>query len=187
MTPLDRLDRAVGIGLERAICAHHARRLRGVGWERALDPSGAGVWAGGDPPPREGCAVEVLVDGERALPRIAEALRGARESVLMAGWHVSPDFQLERPGPGLREMLGDVASRVPVRLLLWAGAPVPVFKPSRARVREVRDEIVRGPSIQCALDDRERPMHCHHEKLVVVDDEVAFVGGIDLTSLPRAR
>jgi phosphatidylserine/phosphatidylglycerophosphate/cardiolipin synthase-like enzyme len=24
-------------------------------------------------------------------------------------------------------------------------------------------------------------MHCHHEKLVIVDDEVAFVGGIDLT------
>ena len=25
-------------------------------------------------------------------------------------------------------------------------------------------------------------MHCHHEKLVIVDGEVAFVGGIDLTS-----
>ena len=27
-------------------------------------------------------------------------------------------------------------------------------------------------------------MHCHHEKLVIVDDEVAFVGGIDLTDSP---
>ncbi len=25
-------------------------------------------------------------------------------------------------------------------------------------------------------------MHCHHEKTIVVDDRVAFVGGIDLTS-----
>ena len=24
-------------------------------------------------------------------------------------------------------------------------------------------------------------MHCHHEKLVVIDDEIAFVGGIDLS------
>ena len=24
-------------------------------------------------------------------------------------------------------------------------------------------------------------MHCHHEKTIVVDDRVAFVGGIDLT------
>ena len=30
-------------------------------------------------------------------------------------------------------------------------------------------------------------MHCHHEKVVVVDDEVAFVGGIDLTALAGDR
>jgi phosphatidylserine/phosphatidylglycerophosphate/cardiolipin synthase-like enzyme len=41
--------------------------------------------------------------------------------------------------------------------------------------------------VQCALDERERPMHCHHEKLVIVDGEVAFVGGIDLTSLGGDR
>ena len=37
------------------------------------------------------------------------------------------------------------------------------------------------------LDSRERPFHCHHEKLVVVDDEIAFVGGIDLTSYAGDR
>ena len=30
-------------------------------------------------------------------------------------------------------------------------------------------------------------MHCHHEKLVIVDDEIAFVGGIDLTTLAGDR
>jgi phosphatidylserine/phosphatidylglycerophosphate/cardiolipin synthase-like enzyme len=30
-------------------------------------------------------------------------------------------------------------------------------------------------------------MHCHHEKLVIVDGEVAFVGGIDLTSFSGQR
>ena len=30
-------------------------------------------------------------------------------------------------------------------------------------------------------------MHCHHEKLVIVDDELAFVGGIDLTTLAGDR
>jgi phosphatidylserine/phosphatidylglycerophosphate/cardiolipin synthase-like enzyme len=38
-----------------------------------------------------------------------------------------------------------------------------------------------------ALDARERPFHCHHEKLVVVDDETAFVGGIDLTAFSGDR
>jgi len=29
---------------------------------------------------------------------------------------------------------------------------------------------------------RKRPLHCHHEKTIVIDDRVAFVGGIDLTT-----
>ncbi len=72
-------------------------------------------------------------------------------------------------------------------MLLWAGAPVRVFTPARAAVRRVREELVRGTGVQCALDSHERPMHCHHEKLVIVDGEVAFVGGIDLTSLGGDR
>jgi phosphatidylserine/phosphatidylglycerophosphate/cardiolipin synthase-like enzyme len=38
-----------------------------------------------------------------------------------------------------------------------------------------------------ALDARERPMHCHHEKIAVIDGRVAYVGGIDLTSLAGDR
>jgi hypothetical protein len=71
--------------------------------------------------------------------------------------------------------------------LLWAGAPVPVFTPARAAVRRVREELIRGTRVQVALDSHERPMHRHHEKLVIVDGEVAFVGGIDLTSLGGDR
>jgi phosphatidylserine/phosphatidylglycerophosphate/cardiolipin synthase-like enzyme len=46
---------------------------------------------------------------------------------------------------------------------------------------------MRGTRVQCALDYHERPMHCHHEKLVIIDGELAFVGGIDLTSLGGDR
>ena len=44
-----------------------------------------------------------------------------------------------------------------------------------------------GTKIQCELDAHGRKMHCHHEKLVIVDDELAFVGGIDLTALAGDR
>jgi hypothetical protein len=33
----------------------------------------------------------------------------------------------------LRDHLGELAERVEVRVLLWAGAPLPVFSPSVAR------------------------------------------------------
>ena len=131
----------------------------------------------------------MLVDGGEALPRIAEALSGARSHVHIAGWHITPDFGLTRDDRAarLRDLLGELSERVEVRVLLWAGAPARVFTPARAAVRRVREELIRGTRVQCALDSHERPMHCHHEKLVIVDGEVAFVGGIDLTSLGGDR
>jgi phosphatidylserine/phosphatidylglycerophosphate/cardiolipin synthase-like enzyme len=187
---VERVDGWAGKGIEAAIGGHHRRRLRRAGRFDQLDPAGGpSLWAAGDPPPRPGGALAVLVDGGEALPRIADALRGARSHVHIAGWHITPAFGLTRGDQAsrLRDLLGELAERVEVRVLLWAGAPVRVFTPARAAVRRVREELIRGTRVQCALDSHERPMHCHHEKLVIVDGEVAFVGGIDLTSLGGDR
>ena len=73
-----------------------------------------------------------------------------------------------------------------MRVLVWAGAPLPLFRPSRSQVRAVAARL-RGGRVRVALDAKERPLHCHHEKLVIVDDRVAFVGGIDLTNLAGRR
>src|SRR5256714_6543683 len=170
-----------------AIGAHPLRRLRNIGWEHALDARGPGL-ASGDPPPRKGNVIEVLVDGAEALPRLADELRHAESHVHLAGWHVTPTFRLgPSPDDELQAILAELAERIPVRVLLWAGAPLPLFRPSRGDVRAVRDALERGTRIRCGLDSRERPMHRHHEKLVVIDDRIAFVGGIDLTTFAGNR
>jgi phosphatidylserine/phosphatidylglycerophosphate/cardiolipin synthase-like enzyme len=187
---VERIDGLLGAGIEGANRDHHRRRLRRAGRLGQLEPPDDGsLWTAGDPPPRGGCDLEVLIDGAQALPRIAEALAGARSHVHIAGWHVTPDFGLTRDARTvrLRDLLGELAERIDVRVLLWAGAPAPVFTPARAAVREVRAELMRGTKVRCELDSHERPLHCHHEKLVIVDGEVAFVGGIDLTSLGGDR
>jgi phosphatidylserine/phosphatidylglycerophosphate/cardiolipin synthase-like enzyme len=184
------VDGWAGQGIEAALGAQHRRRLTRAGRiDQLRPPHGSSLWAAGDPPPRAGCALDVLIDGGNALPRIADALAGANSHVHIAGWHITPEFGLTRDDRAarLRDLLGDLAERVEVRVLLWGGAPAPVFTPTRAAVRSVRDELVRGTRVRCALDSHERPMHCHHEKLVIVDGEVAFVGGIDLTSLGGDR
>ena len=56
------------------------------------------------------------------------------------------------------------------------------FVPLAATCGTMREQLTNDTKIQCALDAKERPMHCHHEKTIVIDDRVAFVGGIDLTS-----
>jgi phosphatidylserine/phosphatidylglycerophosphate/cardiolipin synthase-like enzyme len=181
---LERIDQAVGERLEKILVAHHRRRLARLGQLAALDTPGGG-WASGDPPPRAGNRFEVLVDGSEALPAIVAAIRGARSHVHLAGWHFTPELELA--GTTLRELLAETAERVDVRVLAWAGAPLPLFHPDRREVRDGRERLVRGTRIRCELDAKERPLHCHHEKVVVVDDELAFVGGIDLSLLGGDR
>jgi phosphatidylserine/phosphatidylglycerophosphate/cardiolipin synthase-like enzyme len=180
------IDALIGTQIERAVVAHHRRRLARIGRLRVLDAP-AGGWAAGEPPPRRGNALDVFVDGTDALPRIAEAIEAARQSVWLAGWFFSPDFPLGDGGPRLRDLLAAAAERLEVRVLAWAGAPLPLFHPDRREVRAMREALTRGTRIRCALDAKERPFHCHHEKLVVVDGEVAFVGGVDLTSYQGDR
>jgi phosphatidylserine/phosphatidylglycerophosphate/cardiolipin synthase-like enzyme len=183
-------DRVAGTAIERLTNAHHARRLGKLGRsEQRMPPDDGRLWAAGDPPPRAGNELEVLIDGAAYFPALERAIRSARRSVLIAGWCITPGFALVRDEPPvlLRELLGEAAESVEVRVLLWAGAPVPVFAPRRTSVRATRDELVHGTRIKVALDSHERPMHCHHEKLVVIDDDLAFVGGIDLTDLGGDR
>ncbi len=188
-TLLSHADAVVGDGVEAAVRAKHRWRLRRLGWSRALVPPDDGLWAAGDPPPHDGCALEVLVDGAEAFPLIAQAIEHARDYVHVAGWHLAPYFELvrgERPGV-LGSLLAEAAERLDVRVLVWAGAPVPAFHPTRKEVREGIDTLTRDTRIRCEVDPREHPFHCHHEKTVVIDGGVAFVGGIDITDYAGDR
>ena len=134
--PAERIDTWAGQAVELVIGAHHRRRLRRCGRLEQLDPPNDSLWAGGDPRPREGNTLDVLIDGEQALQRIAEALAGARSHVHIAGWHITPEFGLTRDKQAsrLRDLLGDLADRVDVRVLLWGGSPLPLFTPDRSAV-----------------------------------------------------
>lgn len=182
---VDTVDTRIGDLLDRLVSAHHHRRLHRLGWAGALDGGPTSTeW-----PTRAGNTVDVLLDGEEALPAMVEAITAAKSHVHIAGWHTSPDFRPTR-GPDartLREILADVAERVPVRMLMWGGPPLPVFQPTRRMARDACAGLTTGTRVRCVLDNRERTMHCHHEKIVVVDDEVAFVGGIDFTALQGDR
>jgi phosphatidylserine/phosphatidylglycerophosphate/cardiolipin synthase-like enzyme len=180
---LSRLDQGVGAGIELAVRLKHRRRLARLGWEHLFHDNAPGVFAGGQPAPRRGCELEVLIDGGSALPRIAQALGQARRFIHITGWHLAPSFELVRDAGGgaIGTLLAEMAESVEVRVLVWAGSPVPVFHPTRAEVSAALRQLVRDTRIQAHPDPREHPIHCHHEKTIVIDGEIAFVGGIDLT------
>jgi phosphatidylserine/phosphatidylglycerophosphate/cardiolipin synthase-like enzyme len=180
---LGRLDTVAGDGIEAAVKLKHRRRLKRLGWSRLYEPSSPGVFAAGDPPPRPGCALDVLIDGANALPQMMEALSSAQRFVHMTDWHLEPAFQMDRTrhGSAIGALLAELAERIDVRVLVWSGAPLPAFHPSRKEVAAALENLVRDTKIQARADPREHPFHCHHEKTIVIDGELAFVGGIDLT------
>ncbi len=178
----DATGHALGNAIDRAVVGHHARRLRKVGWGHALEASGR-EWTRGPFPQRAGNTVDVLIDGATFLPKVADELARAESHVHLAGWYFSPELELTRGADPaiMRNLLAELADRIDVRVLIWSGAPLPLFRPSRRDVKRMVERMCRRNEIHCELDSCVRFMHCHHEKTIVIDDRVAFVGGIDLT------
>ncbi len=177
-----KLGHAFGEGLDDLARRRSRQHLRHVGWERALDASQLG-FAHGSFPARQGNRLDVLVDGSEALPAIAAELASAESYVHLTGWFFSPELHLSRDDEPtiVRNLLAELAERIDVRVLSWKGAPVPVFKPSQRDVREMLDALARHTKIEAHADGCTGFTHCHHEKTIVIDGRVAFVGGIDLT------
>src|SRR5438552_3903245 len=89
-------DSIVGGAVEAAVLVKHRLRLRRRGWGHAFAPEDDGLSAAGDPPPRDGCSVEVLIDGAEAFSSIARAIENARDFIHMTGWHIAAYFELVR-------------------------------------------------------------------------------------------
>src|SRR3954468_24344839 len=182
--PVARADALISDAIEAAVKHHHRRRLRRLGHPQALEPAPSeALWASGSPAPRPGCRLEVLVDGATALPAIGQALRGARSHVHITGWHLASHFEIvrgEHP-TAIGPLLAEPAEQIDVRVMVWAGSPVPLFHPTRKEVKDEVEPLPRTTRRQASRDPGGHPIPCHHEKTIVVDDRIAFVNGIDLT------
>ncbi len=184
-----RVDDAVGRLIESLLRGHHRRRLARNGWAAILDENPDAAVDAASSPMRGGNWVEILIDGKDAFAAMLLTIERAERSVHVAGWHAMPDFELTRgeSASTLGRALAVAAGRARVRVLLWGGPQLPVIRPTRSDAREARDAFARIPGVSVALDTHEYLQHCHHEKLLVVDDEVAFVGGLDMTHLTADR
>jgi phosphatidylserine/phosphatidylglycerophosphate/cardiolipin synthase-like enzyme len=185
----ERADEALGRLIESIIRGHHRRRLGRVGWAATLDTAPETAVDVASSPVRGGNSVEILVDGQDAFAAMLALIEGAQRSIHIAGWHATPDFELMRGSSPitLGDALRSAVGRASVRVLLWGGAQLPVIRPTRADARHACEAFERIPGVSAALDEHEYLQHCHHEKLLIVDDQVAFVGGLDMTDLTNDR
>lgn len=165
-----------------------ARELRGghpwllTAAQRGNDSSGLPAW-------HEGNAVRAAIDGCSYLCELAQALDGAAagDVVLLAGWRAEPDELLGEGGPPVSAALVGAARRgALVRVLLWRSHATALGY----SLRQHRDlaRAVTAAGGQVVLDQRVRPLGCHHQKFAVVGaaaGQVGFVGGIDTAHTRR--
>jgi phospholipase D1/2 len=134
--------------------------------------------------------VAFLIDGQSYFDAVSDAFDRARHSIFVIGWDLHSRLRL-RPGVDhaanesdeLGVVLDRVAQRRPnlrVRILDWDFSFL--MTSDREFASWVALDWRTHERMELRLDGRHPVGACHHQKLVVIDDAVAFLGGIDLTT-----
>ncbi|HEY3694684.1 phospholipase D-like domain-containing protein [Phenylobacterium sp.] len=131
----------------------------------------------------------VLIDNQAYFAAVFAAIMSARRSILMLGWGFDPRTRMFPDGyegpddpDEIGRILVELAAARPeldVRLLIWKSAlPIAAsqeFFPHKAR------RWFEGTPVKFRLDDAVPFGACHHQKVLVVDDRLAFCGGGDIS------
>lgn len=132
--------------------------------------------------------ISFLIDAEEYFYAFREAVKLAQETVFICGWDIDSRLALLRQDPNddfpimLRDFLNAVASKrkgLQVYILIWDFAMLvgmdrewfPIYKLDWQTHRNIR----------LVMDDLHPVGASQHQKIVVVDDSLAFAGGLDLT------
>jgi phosphatidylserine/phosphatidylglycerophosphate/cardiolipin synthase-like enzyme len=131
----------------------------------------------------------VLMENAAYFDALRSALGKARRSIVILGWQFDPRTRLDpqsshtdhqaQIGHQLR-MLVKARPELDVRLLIWK-SPLLIsasqgFYPHKAQV------WFRKRMVEFRLDPPPAFGACHHQKVVIIDDAVAFCGGGDIST-----
>ncbi len=156
----------------------------------ATDP----IWVTkSDPYPyTDGNDIHPLLTGEAYFEELAVAISGAEQSIYMLGWQINWDVHL-RPGVRLYDAMLAAAKARPalkIYVLPWEGSSfVPTYAAETiAVIKAINEELGSGAPRVFATAAAAHPnssagadsFFSHHQKQVVIDERIGFVGGIDV-------
>lgn len=139
-------------------------------------------------PVRQNAAAQWYVDGESYFDGVADALEAANEEIYLAGWWISPELYLCRPITAGHEWRLDCILKrkaeegVKIFILVYKEVEFALDIDSaytKAKLMSLHSNIkvLRHPD---HITGAGVMRWAHHEKLVVIDQKVAFIGGLDL-------
>ncbi len=131
--------------------------------------------------------VRVFIDGQDYFEALAEALPKAKRTIYIAGWAFDfktwlrpdePDGERLPLGPLLRRLISQ-NQELQVYVLVWDLAEGFLLRSDPFRLFRKRTPPHRRLHFRY---DKHYPFGAsQHQKFVVIDDSIAFIGGIDLT------
>lgn len=131
----------------------------------------------------------IIIDAENYFAAARAAMKSAKKSIFLVGWDFDASITLGRPGDQYDSPshVGDfllwLTKQNPdleIRLLLWN----PGFLSSWAKPSNL-PYLLRWKfhrQITVRLDGNHPVGSSHHQKILVIDDAIAFCGGIDVTA-----
>ncbi|KAM7535700.1 hypothetical protein Aperf_G00000096516 [Anoplocephala perfoliata] len=137
-------------------------------------------------PIRTDSQIIVGIDGASYMSAVADAIEAARHEILITDWFLSPEIYLKRPYSNNRWRLDELLRRkaeqgVRICIMIYREVKFVMGINSRYTMKKLTSmhkniHVIRHPS---HLRDHTWNWS-HHEKMVVVDQSVVFMGGIDL-------
>jgi len=127
-----------------------------------------------------------LIDGDVYFAALEQAFKLARRRIVIIGWDFNSQIKLQPQCDESATTLGDflrglVEDRpeLDVHILVWRNS---IFYGANV---DIPVSLLPGwsdhPRIHFKLDEIHPVGACHHQKIVCIDDNLAFTGGIDLT------
>jgi phosphatidylserine/phosphatidylglycerophosphate/cardiolipin synthase-like enzyme len=129
-----------------------------------------------------------LIDGAAYFDALRSALLKAERQIFVVSWDIDGRIALPRGDAEdnapetLRDLIDYLARRHPhlkIYILLWDYSIL--YAGERQPLPRITIDWATPDNIRLVLDNKVPLGGSHHQKIVVVDDRLAFVGGMDLT------
>jgi phospholipase D1/2 len=131
----------------------------------------------------------VLVDADIYYSTFCRAALLARRYIYITGWQFDTKARLLRPGPDtalwhpleLLPFLNHLCERTPeLEIYITAWDYSLVYALEREWMQKLKFSFKSHPRLHFEFLNHPEGGGCHHQKLVIVDGHVAFLGGLDL-------
>lgn len=139
-------------------------------------------------PQRSNQLCKWYINGSQYMEHVMNALNKAREEIFITDWWICPELYLKRPKNDLQYRLDKILLKkskegVKVYVLIFKEVSLVVNLWS-TRAKQILSQNGKNPNIKVLRHPEHSPsgvmLWSHHEKMVVIDQSLAFMGGIDL-------